>query len=418
MQKDSRGGDSTADSDNNAPQEPISLRELVGLTALLMALSALSIDIMLPALPVIGAGFRLSDANTAQVVITSYLVGIGIGQLIYGPLSDRIGRRGALLGGLGLFLAGTLLALLAESFWLFLAGRALQGFGAAGPRVISIAIVRDLYSGRQMARVMSLAMMTFIIVPVIAPSIGQAVMLLGAWRATFLVLMAAGLVAAAWVAARLPETGSAARLIGAQRSGVLAAVGTVLRTPVTVGYSLAAGILFGCLTGYIGSAEQVFVGVYGLGDKFPLVFGLIAAIMAPASFANSRLVERHGMRRVAHTALIGFVATSALLALIAMRGTPPLPLFCALLAAAFFQFGLIVSNFNAIAMLPLGPIAGTGSSLVGFTTTTTGALLGALVGQAFNGTVVPLSLGFAALGAMALAVVVAVEGRDGMLRGD
>ncbi len=400
------------------PERPLSLAELVALTALLMALSALSIDIMLPALPVIGADFRLADANSAQVVVTAYLVGIGLGQLVYGPLSDRIGRRGALLAGLGLFLCGTMLALLAQSFTAFLAGRALQGFGAAGPRVISVAIVRDLYSGRQMARVMSLAMMTFIIVPVIAPSLGQAVMLFGSWRSTFLVLLAVGCVAAGWVIWRLPETSSAARLVGASRAGVLAAVMAVLSTRVTMAYTLAAGAMFGCLTAYIASAEQVFVGVYGLGDRFPIVFGLVAAVMAPSSFTNARLVERLGMRRVAHSALVGFMVTALLLVLLAARGTPPLPLFGVLLAAAFFQFGLIASNFNAIAMQPLGPIAGTGASVVGFGTTTLGALAGALVGQSFNGSVLPLCLGFAACSVIALGLVLAVEGRSGLFRGE
>lgn len=391
--------------------------ELVSLTALLMALSALSIDIMLPALPTIAHDFNLSDPNKAQLVITAYLIGIGMGQLVYGPLSDHIGRRAALLGGLGLFLAGTLLALLAGGINLFLVGRALQGFGAAGPRVISVAIVRDIYSGRQMARVMSLAMMTFIIVPVLAPSIGQAVMLLGAWRGTFVVLLLAGLLAAAWSAMRLPET-SHADDTRVKHPTTLGAFATVLRSRVSMAYTAAAGCLFGCLMGYVASAEQVFVGVFDLGAKFPLVFGAVAAIMAPSSFTNSRLVERLGMRRVAHSALVGFVVMSSLLALLALRGTPPLPVFCILLASAFFLFGLIVSNFNAIAMQPLGLVAGTGASLIGFATTTLGALLGALIGQSFNGSVLPLTAGFALLGASALAIVVATEGRDGMFRGE
>lgn len=396
----------------------LSLTELVALTALMMALSALSIDIMLPALPAIGAAFGLVEANSAQLVVTAYLLGIGAGQIVYGPLSDRFGRRAPLIAGLGLFLAGSVLALTAKGFALFLAARALQGFGAAGPRVIAVAIVRDLFKGRQMARVMSLVMMIFIIVPVIAPSIGQAVMLAGSWRATFGFMLAAGLVALVWSWTRLPETARPAERRAAEARGFVVALRLVVGTPETIGYTLAAGAMFGCLMSYVASAEQVFVGVFDLGRAFPLAFGSVAAIMAPAAFTNSRLVERLGMRRVAHTALAGFVVVSLVLVLVSLVGRPPLLLFCALLAAAFFQFGLIVSNFNAIAMQPMGAAAGTASSVIGFVTTTMGAVLGAIIGRQFDGTVLPLALGFALASLAAAAIIVWVEGRGGLFHGE
>lgn len=394
---------------------PIPFPEFVGLTALLMALTALSIDIMLPALPAIGATYNLSDPNSPQLVLVCYLIGLALGQVPFGPLSDRYGRKPMLLSGLALYIVGTLGVLLSGSFFLLLVFRAVQGFGAAAPRVIAVAIVRDYFSGRTMARVMSLVMMTFIVVPVIAPALGQGLLVVGNWPSIFGFLLLIGCISLVWSLLRLPD----------RRSGegrpkpirMATAVRMVLTSRVSVGYAMASGFIFGSLVSYITSAQQVFVEIYRLGAAFPFVFGAVAAMMAIASFTNSRMVQHYGMRRVSHCALVGLSAASLLLVACAPF-QPPLIVFAGLASVIFFSVGLIFPNFNAIAMQPLGSVAGMASSIIGFYTTASGALFGWFVGNAFDGTVLPLAIGFAVLSVSALITVRIAEGSNGLFRGD
>ena len=378
-----------------APRHHLSRVEFISLIALMMALTALSIDIMLPALPAIGAALGVSDPNDRQIIIISYVLGFSVGQLAYGRLSDRYGRKPVLMAGLAVFIAGSLLASLTSSFAVLLAARTVQGLGAAAPRVIAIAIVRDLYAGRQMARVMSFVMTVFIIIPVLAPSVGQGLLQVGTWRWMFDLLFVVGLIVAAWAGLRLPETHDEADA-GAPLS-LPASLRLALETPQTIGYAIAAGFIFGCLMSYVSSAQQVFVDVFKLGADFPLVFGAIASLMALAAVVNAYLVERLGMRLVSHTALTGFLAVSVVLAGAAAAGVATLPLFAVLMGALFFQFGFIAPNFNALAMEPQGRNAGMASSVIGFTTTGAGAVFGGIVGRLFDGTVLPLALGFSCL---------------------
>jgi MFS transporter, DHA1 family, multidrug resistance protein len=274
---------------------------------------------------------------------------------------------------------------------------------------VAIAVVRDLFSGRHMARVMSFVMMVFILVPVFAPAIGQALMHFGSWQPIFYVLLAVAAVTMVWAGKRLPET----RLLkpGNHAVAVSTAVRTLLSTRQAVGYTIGMGFMFGCLMSYIGSAEQIFVDVYRLGELFPIAFGAVASVMAVASFTNAQLVERIGMRRLSHSALVGFSLISLILCAVSLRGVPPLVLFGGLVAACFFLFGLIVPNFNAMAMQPLPEIAGAASSVIGFYSTAAGAGFGWAVGHFFDGTVLPLALGFAGLSLAALTATFVVEGR-------
>jgi DHA1 family bicyclomycin/chloramphenicol resistance-like MFS transporter len=392
-----------------------SFAEFVVLTALLISLTAMSIDIMLPSLPQIGAAFSVAHVNETQQIITSYMVGLGFGQLAWGPLSDRFGRKLLLLLGLFVFVLGSLACLLAPTFGAMLAARMVQGFGGAAARVISVAIVRDLFAGRQMARVMSTVMTVFIAVPIFAPSIGQGLAHVGNWRWTFYVLLAAGMIGMVWAGNRLSET---ARPAGAGSPGFIAGAMAVLRNKVTSGYTAASGFMFGCLVSYISSAQQIFVDVYDLGQLFPVMFGALACSLAVASFTNARLVQRLGMRRASHSALIALIALSLAMSLASVTGRPPLLVFGPLMAGAFFCFGLIFANFNAIAMQPMAHVAGTAASLIGFFSTMTGAALGWFVGRMFDGTVRPISIGFLLLGIAAFVCVLAVEGRNGLLRGE
>jgi DHA1 family bicyclomycin/chloramphenicol resistance-like MFS transporter len=278
---------------------------------------------------------------------------------------------------------------------------------------MAMAIVRDICSGRQMAKVMSFAMMVFIVIPVFAPSVGQGLMWAGSWRWTFDALLIAGITCAVWASWRLPET---AVTKGRMPLDLGDSLRTALTTPQTAGYMVAAGFMFGCLMGYVSSAQQVFVDVFQLGEKFPIAFGAVASVMALASFTNANIVERLGMRLVSHTALAGFVTVSCLLAAAALAGLATLPVFCVLVASTFFLFGLIAPNFNALAMEPQGNNAGMASSLVGFYSTGAGALCGAMIGHFFDGTVLPLALGFAGMSLTALCIVLLVEGPSGMFR--
>ncbi len=384
--------------------------EFVAMMAALMALTALSIDVMLPALPQIRDDFRLDDPNTMQLVVTTYVIGFAIGQLFHGPLSDHLGRKPVLLVGLGVYALAAAACLVAGSFEVLLAARFLQGLANAAPRVVAIAVVRDVYGGRRMAEVMSFVMMVFIIVPVLAPTVGSLFLLLGTWHLIFAFLFVISLGFLAWMAVRLPETRPPESREPMSPAWVVAAFREAATTPQTLGYTLATGIVFGALMGYINSAQQIFVEVYRIGVWFPVVFGCVAAAMAFAAFFNSRFVGRIGMRRVSHAAIVGFAAFSVLHLGIALAlGRPPLAVFIILLALCLFCFGLIMPNFNALAMEPMGRIAGTASSFVGAVTTGMAATLGLYVGQSYAGTVIPLLAGFAGFGLLGLAAVLVTE---------
>jgi DHA1 family bicyclomycin/chloramphenicol resistance-like MFS transporter len=385
-------------------------REFVALMASLMAMTALSIDVMLPALPDIRDAYGLSDPNRQQLVVTLYVLGFGAGQIFYGPLSDRFGRKAVLAAGLILYAGASLLCALAWSFDVLIAARFLQGVANAAPRVIAIAVVRDLYGGRRMAEVMSFVMMVFIIVPAIAPAIGSGILLVAVWPAIFAFLGAVSVAILAWTALRLPETRPAELREPLSLKWLLGAFGRTLSTAQTLGYALATAAIFGGMMGYINSAQQIFVRTYDTGGWFPILFGAVAAALALAAVANSRLVGRLGMRRIGHAAICGYLGVALVhVGLELLPGLLPLPAFIGLMMLQLFCFGFIMPNYNALAMEPMGDIAGTASSFVGAVTTGGAGFLGWIVGQSYDGTALPLALGFAAFGALGLGLTLAVE---------
>lgn len=384
--------------------------EFIAIMASLMALNALSIDMMLPALGQIRDDLAVAGPNDQQLVVTSYIVGFAIGQLFQGPLSDRFGRRPVLFAGLAAYALAAFAAMAAGGIQGLLAARFLQGIASAAPRVVAVAVVRDIYGGRRMAEVMSIVMMVFIVVPVLAPGLGAIVLVFGDWRLIFGFLGAAGLAVLAWTALRLPETRPPERREPLTPAWLAGALREALTTRQTLGYTLATGCLFGALLAYISSAQQIFTEVYPLGPWFPVVFGVVVIGMAGASLINSRLVATVGMRRLSHGALLGFLAAGlALVALSLAMRPPPLAMLLVLLALALFCFGLIMPNFNALAMEPMGRIAGTASSVVGAVTTAMAGVIGGYIGQHFDGTVTPLALGLAFCPAVALGVVLVTE---------
>jgi DHA1 family bicyclomycin/chloramphenicol resistance-like MFS transporter len=388
-----------------------SFAAFVALMALMMGTASLSIDSMLPAFDPIAAAFGIED-NRIQYVVYAYLVGFGALQLVYGPLSDVLGRRRVVLAGLFIFCLGSLFGIIAPTFELLLVARAVQGAGAAACRILVVAIVRDRFEGREMARVMSLTMMVFIMVPVIAPAVGSAFLLLGSWHYVFIGTLAGGAILMLWFGLRMPETLHPEHRRPFSSTGIVASFKRTMRERISLGYTIGAGLMFGCLMAYVGNAQQILeTDVYGLGSLFPLAFGSMAIAAGIGALSNSRLVRRYGMRRLSHGALCCILILSAaqIPLVLAYDGKPPLWLFCAWIALALFFFSLTMPNFNAMAMQPLGDIAGTAASFIGFLTTAIGTICGLLIAQAFDGTILPLILGFVALSIACLLVTLATE---------
>jgi DHA1 family bicyclomycin/chloramphenicol resistance-like MFS transporter len=392
-----------------AEKPALSVPELVAMVAALSALNALSIDIMLPALPQIGESFALANDNDRQLVVVSYVALFGVAQLVYGPLADAFGRRSVLIYALGIFIIGAVLCVVAPSFELFLAARALQGVGAAATRVIATAVVRDLMEGRRMAQVMSMAMTVFMIVPIVAPGVGQLILFIAPWRWIFGALLIYSLIVLAWTLIRLPETLKPEHRTHFNPRAIAGAYLSVLRERQTIGYMIATTFVTGCLFGYITSSEQLFVDVYGLGPAFPLAFASIAIAISCGTFLNSRLVIRHGMRRLSHATIIGLTIVAIVLAALAELELAGFWVFTGLLALSFAMFGLTASNFNALAMEPVGRVAGSASALYGAVTAAGGSLVGAVIARAFDGTVVPFAIGLALSGAATVLAVLWTE---------
>jgi DHA1 family bicyclomycin/chloramphenicol resistance-like MFS transporter len=380
--------------------------EFVVLTALIIAIVALSIDAMLPALPAIARDLGVESLNDSQYVILVFFAGMSCGQLFFGPLSDVVGRRPAIIAGMMLYALACLLCLFAVDFAQMLAGRFLQGLGASGPRIVTVALVRDRFKGREMARVMSFVMTIFILVPIFAPALGQAVLLLADWRTIFALFLALAIAVGAWFWMRQPETLAAG--LRARFSLAQLAFDTlgVLRERAALGYTLIMGFVFGAFIGYLSSSQQIFQAQYGLGQLFPLYFGLLAAVVGCASLLNARLVMRFGMRRLSRFALRVTVFLSLAFLPLAgyFDGHPQLSLLMIYLVILFFCFGILFGNLNAMAMEPLGHIAGLGAAVIGSLSTLISVLFGIVLAEAYDGTVIPMVAGFALLGLGALLI--------------
>jgi DHA1 family bicyclomycin/chloramphenicol resistance-like MFS transporter len=383
--------------------------EFVALIAMMMALNALAIDAMLPALPAIGDALGVASENSRQWVITAYLLGFGGAQLIYGPLADRFGRKPVLMVGLALYVLFSVLAAFSPSFELLIAARVGTGIGAAALRVLAVSIVRDRYSGRTMARVMSLSFLVFLGVPILAPALGQLILTVAPWPWVFGVLAVGGAAFAVWAAFRLPETLHPEDRMPIRVGRIASAFRIALTSRRSMGYTLAMTAISGALFGFINSSQQIFFDVFHEPELFTVVFGAVAGGIAVASLLNARLVERLGSRLISHTALLGFIAMSAIHAAVALAGHETIWTFTVLQALTMFCFGFIAGNFGSMAMEPMGHIAGTASSAQGFISTTGGATLGFVIGQQFNGSTAPMAIGFIALGLAALVFVLFAE---------
>ena len=383
--------------------------QFIAIVASLMALNALAIDIMLPAFPNMQADLGIADANRVQYILLSYIIGFGGAQLIFGPLSDRFGRRAPLLFGIALYAVCAIGGALAPNFEILLIARFLQGIGAAATRVIAISVVRDTHSGRGMAATMSLVMMVFMVVPVFAPMIGQVIILAGNWHLIFTFMALVSLAVGFWAMLRLPETLEPENRRPLTIRSIGEAFAIVLSNRIALFYTLATSFFFGSLFGFLNVAQPIYVNLYGLGVYFPITFSAVAIAMAGSSFLNSRLVGRFGQRRLSHGALIIYLGLSVLLAGLTATGPIPFWLFFGISLLMMPLLGFVGSNFNSIAMEPLGAIAGTASSALGFAQTVGGGVVGALIGQAYDGSIFPLAAGYAIVSAVSLIMVLIAE---------
>ncbi len=387
--------------------------EFICLMAVLMSLVALAIDAVLPALTKIGESLGVGSANSTQLVISIFFIGMSFGQMIYGPISDSFGRKKALYLGMFIFLLGSVVSLFSTTFTAMLIGRACQGFGISSCRVISLAMIRDKFEGREMARIMSLIMVFFIMVPAIAPSLGQVVLFYADWRAIFSLVVVVAVVGFFWLFFRQPETLAQEKRRPFLPATIIAGIVETLKHPLSRAYTLASGIIFGAFIGYLSSAPQILQIQYGLGEAFSLYFGGLAVAIGISSFFTSKLVMRFGMEKLSFFALILLVLASSLFFLYAqsVSGHPPLFCFMAYLTVTFFCFGVLFGGFNTLAVQPLGHIAGVATSVISSVQTLVSVAVGGLVGQCYNGTVLPLVLGFLLCGLVSLAIMIYVRSR-------
>lgn len=382
--------------------------EQVSLLALMISMVALSIDVMLPALYDIGRDLNAGDANERQYVVAVLFLGMAIGQLAYGPVSDSTGRKPAIYFGFGLFLMGTILSIFATNYDTMLIGRFLQGLGVAGPRIVSLALIRDQYQGREMARFVSLVMTVFILVPVLAPALGQAILFVGDWRMIFVVLFILGLIVLTWFGIRQEETLVPAKRAKLSVRRIASAIKEVFFNRTAFGFTMVGGFIFSAFLGYLTMSQQIFQDQYGVGDLFAVYFGVLAIALGLASFVNARLVMRFGMRKLTHYALIALTVVSFAFWLYThvQNGHPPLWTLVSFFMVTFFCIGILFGNFNAMAMEPLGHIAGVAAAVIGSVTTFVSMAFGTIIAQLYDGTVAPLIGSFAVLGALSLAAMI------------
>lgn len=395
--------------ENIIPQKPG--LEFIVLAASFMSLAALSIDALLPALGVISEDLQVASRNHTQFLIGGIFAGMASGQLIWGPLSDALGRRKILFAGIAIYLVGSVIGYMGESLDIVMIGRFIQGLGVGAPHVCAVSIVRDKYAGRQMAKLMSMIMMIFMAVPALAPSVGQAVMVAFDWRGIFLLYIVYALIIGTWIFFRLEETLPKEKRIPFHVKNIAAGFREVFTTRRSMFYTICMGICFGSLIGYLNSSQQIFQDQFGTGDMFAVYFGALAGTVIVSSMLNSRFVERLGMRYIAMRAFVAIIMASTMFLAAHAFVEIELWMFLGYAAVMFFCFGLIFGNMNALAMEPMGHIAGIAAAVIGAVSSVMSLTIGAVIGQMYDGTLVPMTSGFLLLGLAAITMMKLAEPR-------
>lgn len=387
--------------------EPLAFKEFIALFAALMALTALSIDILLPAFPAIQNDFGVQDGRDLQLLITVFIFGMVFGELIFGPLSDERGRKPALLIGLCLYIIGTIMAVWAETFASLLIARCLQGLGVAGPKIASRALIRDLYQGDAMARVMSFILMVFIFVPMLAPAVGQGVLLLAGWRWIFTGLFVFAVIVGLWFSLRQPETLCEQQRVPIRVATLWSSIRLLITHPHVMGYTVLSGLLFGAVLLYLGIAQSIFHDIYGVGTLFPLYFAGLSLGIGMASFTNARWVMRIGAIQVTRWALWVLAIASSLLLLSCFfqSGVPSFFYFLLLCFFILFGCGLLFGNVNALAMQDVGEIAGVAASVMAALSSFIAVCFSLLMGRFYDMTLYTLAIAFMLVALCGLSIV-------------
>lgn len=394
---------STVDQQSKVKIKPaLGLAEFVALMAMMTSLVALSIDAMLPALNQIAVELGISDPQKTHLIVSLFFIGMALGQLYYGPLSDDKGRRYAIISGLIVFGIGTVVCMQADSLTVLLIGRVIQAFGVSGPRIAALAVIRDQYQGEAMARVMSFIMMVFILVPMLAPSFGQAVLAISSWRHIFTSFLFIGLFTGIWYFVRQPETLPKEKRTPFSWRQLRISSRFILTHKLVMFYTLSMGLVFGAFLAYISASQTVFQDIYDTGELFPLYFAFLAFSIGFASFINGTMVMRLGMRKLCTWAIFGWLGFSILLTILCLiyQGIPPLNYFVAVLFAAFFCIGILFGNLNSMAMQPLGGTAGLGAAIIGSLSSVVSVPTAVFIGSYIEYTITPIALGFVFFGSL------------------
>lgn len=390
---------------NNTSSSGMGSKEFTILVATLMSITAISIDALLPALGVIGKELGAVTANQPQLLISMLFLGLAMGQLICGPLSDALGRRPILFGGFALYLVGTVVCYQADSLEVLMLGRFIQGLGVAGPYISAISLVRDLYHGAQMARIMSLVMMIFVLVPAIAPTLGQAIMFVDDWRGIFELYLVYAVILIVWIGLRLKETLPKPNRIPFSTRGFIDGFKEVVTNRITASYTICLGLFFGSFIGYLNSSQQIFQVQFNTGNLFALYFGLLALVLGFSSLINSRIVEKHGAKYIAFRAICLVVIASIVFFAMHAFVTISLWMFLVYASVLFFCFGLLFGNVNSLAMEPMGHVAGIASAVIGSVSSIMSMSIGTVIGQMYNNTLMPISGGFVIMGSLAICIM-------------
>lgn len=385
-------------------------KEFIILMAMLMSMVALTIDAMLPALIQISTSLNAEHINDGQLIVGTVFLGMALGQMIYGPMSDAYGRKPAIYLGIIIFLIGDIISITAQDFNIMLLGRILQGMGAASCRVVTLAMIRDCFEGKEMAKVMSLIMMMFIMVPAIAPAIGQGILLFAGWRSIFIFLLVFGLTAFIWLALRQKETLLDKDRIPLSINNIYSGIKETLSTTTTRNYMISGGIMFGAFIGYLTSSQQILQIQYDLGKLFPIYFGILALAIGISSFINSKLVMHFSLEKLCIFALAAICGLSLIFfgLTIVFDGNPSLWFLMPYLIGMFFGFGILFGNFNTLAVQPLGHIAGMANSVISTVQTLISVIIGSFIGQSYDGSVQPLTVGFLVCASLTLVIVIRV----------
>ncbi|MBT8279844.1 MAG: multidrug effflux MFS transporter [Bacteroidia bacterium] len=384
--------------------------EFVALMAAMMSIVALSIDALLPALPDIGASLNVVDTNDNQLLITMIFLGLGFGQLLLGPLSDSFGRKPIVYIGFLLFAIATMICVTTKSFEIMIMGRVLQGIGLSAPRTMAISIVRDSYDGDYMAKILSIVVMVFILVPVIAPTLGQFLLNFYNWESIFYVNLLFGLLVILWFWQRQPETLVVEKRIPFTPNLFINGTLEFLKYKDAVAFTLVSGFITGSFMVYLSTSQQIFEQQYNLKEEFPYIFASLAIFVGLATFLNSRLVMRFGMWKIAYVGVISYVLISVLYVFLFINGNnPSIGVLLTFFALQFFAIGFLFGNLRALAMQPLGHIAGIGAAINGFVSTVMAVPIANYIGSFVKDSVLPLFIGFSIFGFLSLVIFLGLK---------